>query len=231
MTDNNNNNCNGCNCGNTNNVINIEGLKKKKMPTKTELLDKTLTAEQEMNQKLSTIQVILSNFNKRLKETEDKMLSDTMQSVILILTLKDLITSKLNISDKEWEDAVNGVTKKLSEEREKEYDRANGFITVDKKIENGNFVIVSFDGTIDGNKFEGGSSDAALINVGSKYFLEDFENSLIGKSKNDQYTVDVKFPVDYPNKQLADKIANFKIKILSVKEKIKIEDKSDETIK
>lgn len=217
MTDENSNNNDATPA--VNNVSDLDGFRKKKMPTKVELLNKTIGKEQEYNKKFETVQLILNNLNKRMKDTEDKMSNDIMQSIILILALKEAITQELKIDDERWNAIVGGVTKKLAEEREKDYDEKNGLVTVDRPAINGDILIVSFKGTIDGKPFDGGSSEGILISVGSKFFLEDFENSLIGKKKEDVYSTPVKFPDNYSVKNLASKEAIFEIKILSVKEK------------
>ena len=210
------------------NVLDLNGFRKKKVPTKTELLKQTIDKEEETNKKFETIQIILNNFNKRLKDDEDKFSNDIMQSIILILALKEAITQKLKIDDNEWNDIVQKVTKKLAEEREKEFDKQNNLITVNRPVKTGDFVVVSFYGTIDGKSFEGGSSNGALISVGSKVFLEEFENSLIDRKKDEIYNTLIKFPINYPVANLANKEANFEVKILSIKEKIPTEKPPEE---
>lgn len=207
-------------------IANLDAFRKKKMPTKSELLNKTLDQGQEINKKFETIQIILNNFNKRMKDNENKFTNDTMQSIILILALKEAITQELKIDDTKWNAIVENVTKRLADERERDFDSKNGLVTIDRAAKIGDYLIVSFDGTINGEAFEGGHNDGVVLCIGSKHFLEDFENSLIDKKKGDVFDTLVKFPENYPAKDLANKEANFKITVLSVKEKI-LEDKPD----
>ena len=80
-------------------------------------------------------------------------------------------------------------------------------------------AIIDFTGTVDGEEFEGNSSkDFALI-IGSKSMIPGFEDAIIGKKINDEFNAEVKFPDDYFKSDLAEKNANFLIKVNKVQEK------------
>lgn len=79
------------------------------------------------------------------------------------------------------------------------------------KAENGDRVIISFSGTIDGEPFEGGSADDMPVMVGSNTFIPGFEEQLIGIGVGENRTLKVKFPEQYGNQKLAGKDAEFAV--------------------
>jgi trigger factor len=79
------------------------------------------------------------------------------------------------------------------------------------KAENGDRVIVSFVGTIDGKTFEGGSGEDITVELGSNSFIPGFEDQLLGIAEGDERTVDVTFPQNYLNAELAGKAASFAV--------------------
>ena len=86
-------------------------------------------------------------------------------------------------------------------------------------IEKGDFAIIDFAGTIDGEPFSGGEGKGYPLEVGSNSFIPGFEDQLVGLSKGDSTDVDVTFPEDYFVKDLAGKQAIFKVNVQDVKRK------------
>ena len=86
-------------------------------------------------------------------------------------------------------------------------------------IEKGDFAIIDFAGTVDGEPFSGGESKGYPLEVGSNSFIPGFEDQLVGLSKGDSTDVEVTFPEDYFVKDLAGKEAIFKVNIQDVKRK------------
>jgi trigger factor len=89
---------------------------------------------------------------------------------------------------------------------------------VDRAAEKDDLVLIDFDGTIDGETFEGGSATAFSVEVGAGRMLKDFDDALLGMSAGDEKTIDVAFPDDYPAEKLKGKVAQFVIKSSVVKE-------------
>jgi trigger factor len=79
------------------------------------------------------------------------------------------------------------------------------------KAENGDRVAVSFMGTIDDAPFEGGSAENVPIVLGSKTFLPEFEEGLVGIAAGETRTINATFPADYMDPKLAGKAAVFEI--------------------
>lgn len=86
-------------------------------------------------------------------------------------------------------------------------------------IEKGDFAIIDFAGTVDGELFSGGEGKGYPLEVGSNSFIPGFEDQLVGLSKGDSTDVEVTFPEDYFVKDLAGKEAIFKVNIQDVKRK------------
>lgn len=77
-------------------------------------------------------------------------------------------------------------------------------------------VTISFAGTIDGESFEGGSGDDAVVLIGSNTFIPGFENQLIGITTRETRTLKVTFPAHYMKQDLAGKAAEFVVNAKSI---------------
>ncbi len=82
-------------------------------------------------------------------------------------------------------------------------------------------VTFDFEGTIDGEKFEGGSATDFKLVLGSGRMIPGFEDGIIGMKKGEEKVIDVTFPEDYQADNLAGKAAQFKITVKQV-EKAKL---------
>lgn len=87
------------------------------------------------------------------------------------------------------------------------------------KIEKGDFAIIDFAGTVDGEAFSGGEGKGYPLEVGSNSFIPGFEDQLVGLGKGDSTDVKVTFPTDYFVAELAGKEAIFKVNIQDIKRK------------
>ncbi len=85
-----------------------------------------------------------------------------------------------------------------------------------KKAKEGDKVILNYSGSIDGEKFEGGTAENTELVLGSKTFIDNFEEQLIGLTVKSKKIVKVKFPSEYPNKDLEDKNAEFDVEIIDI---------------
>lgn len=113
--------------------------------------------------------------------------------------------------------------KLLPEEVEQEINNLRQYLVVanEKKseIEKGDFVIFDYKGFIDGKQFEGGSAENYELEIGSKSFIEGFEDQMIGLKAGDEKEINLTFPKDYMKKELAGKPVKFKLNIKAVKNK------------
>ena len=81
----------------------------------------------------------------------------------------------------------------------------------------GDTVNIDYSGTINGEKFDGGTAEKQDLKLGYGDFIPGFEDQLIGKKAGDEVTVKVTFPESYGNTELAGKDAEFAVKIHEVK--------------
>jgi trigger factor len=91
---------------------------------------------------------------------------------------------------------------------------------VERPAAKGDFVLVDFRGTVDGEPFEGGEANDELVELGSGRLIEGFEEQLEGASAGEQREVKITFPDDYRAEQLAGKDASFEITVKEVREKV-----------
>lgn len=80
----------------------------------------------------------------------------------------------------------------------------------------GDRVMVSFQGTVDGEPFEGGSGEDIPIQIGSGMFIPTFEDQLVGAVAGEKRTVNVTFPETYLSEKLAGKSAVFEVEVKAV---------------
>ncbi|WP_144491356.1 trigger factor [Bacillus sp. WP8] len=86
-------------------------------------------------------------------------------------------------------------------------------------IENGDTVVLDFEGFVDGEAFEGGKAENYSLEVGSGSFIPGFEEQLVGLEAGAERDVEVTFPEEYHAEDLAGKPAVFKVKIHEIKAK------------
>jgi trigger factor len=87
----------------------------------------------------------------------------------------------------------------------------------DRAAENGDTVIIDFEGYQDGVKFDGGTEKNYSLKLGSGAFIPGFEEQIVGKNVGDEFTISVTFPENYGMKELAGKPAQFNIKLHEIK--------------
>ncbi len=91
-------------------------------------------------------------------------------------------------------------------------------VTVEgRTVESGDTVVIDFEGFIDGKAFDGGKEDAFELKIGSGQFIPGFEDQIIGKNTDEEFTINVTFPENYQMEELAGKPAEFRIKLLEIK--------------
>ncbi|SDB95451.1 trigger factor [Pelagirhabdus alkalitolerans] len=86
-------------------------------------------------------------------------------------------------------------------------------------VEDGDTVVMDFEGFVDGEAFEGGAAENHSLEIGSGSFIPGFEEQLIGKTAGDNTEVTVTFPEEYHAENLAGKEATFKVTIHEIKGK------------
>lgn len=89
--------------------------------------------------------------------------------------------------------------------------------TKDGALEDGDEATFDFEGSIDGEKFEGGSAENYRLIIGSGRMIPGFEDGMKGMKADEEKTITVTFPEDYQAENLKGKEAQFKINVKEVK--------------
>lgn len=117
--------------------------------------------------------------------------------------------AKAEVSDEDVDMAINAEAEKNSRE-----------ITVtDRAVQPQDKVIIDFEGFVDGEAFEGGKGEDYALVIGSKSFIDNFEDQLIGAEIGKEVEVNVTFPAEYHAENLAGKPAMFKVTVKEIKVK------------
>ena len=133
----------------------------------------------------------------------------TVRPEVALGQYKGIEVEKINVIV--TEDDVDKEIQKIAE-------KSARLITVeDRGIQKGDIADIDFEGFIDGVPFEGGKASGYRLEIGSGNFIDGFEDQLIGAMPGDDVEVNVTFPEDYSNEELAGKAALFKVIINDVK--------------
>ncbi len=89
----------------------------------------------------------------------------------------------------------------------------------DRAAENGDTVVIDYEGFADGKAFDGGKAEGQSLELGSGHFIPGFEDQIVGKNIDDAFDVNVTFPEEYGEKSLAGKDATFKVKLHEIKKR------------
>ena len=108
----------------------------------------------------------------------------------------------------------------ISAEIEKEREAQSRMVAVeDRPAEDGDTVTIDFEGFIDDEAFEGGKSENYPLTLGSHSFIDGFEEQVVGMQIGEEKDIEVTFPEEYHQKELAGKPAVFKVKLSEIKKK------------
>ena len=152
---------------------------------------------------------------EKWKEGDDVEVSMTYEA---LPSIPDVDFSKIKLKKlvvKSDKAAVDEALDNLASSANDFKDRKKG-----SKAKDGDQVVIDFLGTVDGEAFEGGSSEDYPLVLGSNSFIPGFEEQLIGCKAGDDKNVKVTFPDDYGSKDLAGKNAEFACKVKNVKEPV-----------
>lgn len=117
--------------------------------------------------------------------------------------------SEIEIKDEDLKGALDYVANKNSKVK----DREEGSTAV-----LGDLVTIDFEGSVDGVLFQGGSQKDYQLKLGSKTFIDTFEEQIVGHKVGEKFDVIVTFPSNYPEDNLKGKEAVFKINVKNIKD-------------
>jgi len=148
----------------------------------------------------------------RVLEGEADLAFDVSYEVLPAVSLMDFKSISVDKPVVEvTEEEVEKETQRVFANNRGYEDKGDGAV-----VENGDRLGLSFVGKIDGEPFEGGSSDHAHLTIGSGEFIPGFEEQLVGMKKGETRQVTVTFPADYGQANLAGKEATFDVTVLHV---------------
>jgi len=209
--------------------LNVPGFRKGKVPRK--LFNKMYGEEALYEDALNDL--LPRAYQKALAELEDEdfelvgepsidiksMEKDADWEIIAEVPLKPEVTlgDYKNIEVTKQDRTVTD--EDVADELESRRQRAVELALKDDAAEEGDTVVIDFEGYKDGEKFDGGSAENHSLELGSGQFIPGFEDQLIGAKSGDEKDVEVTFPEEYGAEELAGQDVVFKVVIHEVKEK------------
>ena len=115
---------------------------------------------------------------------------------------------KLEVKEEEIQDEIDHLLEQYAE-----------LVVKEGTVENGDTVILDYEGFLDGVPFEGGKAENYSLVIGSNTFIPGFEEQLIGMDKDSEKEIKVTFPEDYHAENLKGKETTFKVKVHEIKTK------------
>ncbi len=216
-------------------TANIPGFRKGKVPVaavKKQYGDKlTQDAESE------ALRNLLDAALKEMEVTNDALIgepqftqfdkSDDKIDVAITIALRPEINLD-GYADLAPETKKPKVTAKAVTDRIQEIAQAQApFVDVDedRELVEGDTANIDFEGSIDGELFDGGAAQGFSLTLGSGQFIPGFEDQVIGMKKGDEKVIKVTFPENYGSDKLAGKDAEFKVTVnaIQMKEKVRMD--------
>ena len=216
--------------------ITIDGFRKGKAPINMvkSRIDQGRMYNEAINEVLNPVyQDILANEDikpmARPSFEVTKLSDDELEIKVIIVTAPEtelgkytgfaLGKEKADVTEEEVEASINELRKQNATIAPK-----------DGQAENGDIVVIDFEGSVDGVPFEGGKAENHELELGSHSFIEGFEDQLVGSSAGIEVDVKVRFPDNYGPEEIAGKDAVFHVKVNEVKQKI-LPELDDEFVK
>ncbi len=122
----------------------------------------------------------------------------------------------LEVEEQSVEVTDEDVEKEIEHQREH---HAELVVKEEGTVEEGDTVVIDFEGFLGDEPFEGGKGENHSLEIGSGQFIPGFEEQLVGKKAEEDTEISLTFPEDYHAEELAGKEATFKVKIHEVKSK------------
>lgn len=207
--------------------IELPGFRKGKIPRK--LFESRFGVESLYQ---DAVDLILQDaYRKAIDETGIQPIEQPEVDIETIERGKDLVfTANVNVKPEatlgeykglEVEEQSAEVTnEEVEEEIEKlRQEHAELVVKEEGTIEEGDTVVMDFEGFVDGEAFDGGKAENHSLEIGSGQFIPGFEEQLVGKALDAETNITLTFPEDYHAEELAGKEATFQVKIHEVKYK------------
>jgi len=207
------------------NNVEVKGFRKGKVPA--EIAEKHVSEAKVLQTAMNA--AIDANYDEIFgKLTEEKIASrpelelKELTEEILSVVFSAALMPEVKLGDISKIDVKMEVKDLTEEEKQQQLEGIKGMFKkqveqTEGSIKEGDVANIDFLGKLDGKPFDGGEAKGFDLKIGSKSFIDNFEDQLIGKSIGQEVEVEVTFPEEYQAKELAGKKANFEVKINSVK--------------
>lgn len=147
---------------------------------------------------------------ENLQATEDALVFSALVEVYPEVTINAFSGLEIERKNSTVEDKdVETMLENLQKQRQT-------WVETKGMVKNDMQVTFDFEGSIDGEKFEGGSAEDFKLVLGSGRMIPGFEDGIVGMKKGEEKVIDVTFPADYQAENLAGKLAQFKITVKQV---------------
>jgi trigger factor len=93
-------------------------------------------------------------------------------------------------------------------------------VAVERGAQDGDFLVIDFEGSMDGTPFEGGAGSQYAVELGAGRLVEELERGLVGMKAGEERDVALTMPADYAAEHLAGKAVSFHVKMSDVKERV-----------
>ena len=196
--------------------INVPGFRKGKAPRNIieKMYGKGVFFEDAINDLLPAA------YSEALKESGVKVVSQPEFEIANIdengVQMKAVVYVEPEVALKSYEGfAVDRITTPVTDEMvQAELERvqernARETTVTDRAAQKGDLVVIDFEGSVDGNAFDGGKAKGHTLELGSGSFIPGFEDQICGHQTGDVFDVEVTFPEDYHEASLAGKAAVF----------------------
>ncbi len=206
--------------------INVPGFRKGKAPL--HLIEKYYGTEIFFEDALNLLYNDL--VEDAIKDSGLKVINDKMDFEMVSISKEDGVDFKVSVTTypeielgeykglKAEKTAVKVTSEEVEAEVNSMAERNARMVSVeDRAAENGDTVIIDFEGFKDGIAFDGGKGEGHSLTLGSGQFIPGFEDQIVGKNIGDEFDVNVTFPEDYGAQDLAGKPAVFKVKLHEIK--------------
>ncbi|MEE1239557.1 MAG: trigger factor [Acutalibacteraceae bacterium] len=206
--------------------INVPGFRKGKAPL--HLIEKYYGTEIFFEDALNLLYNDL--VEDAINESGLKVINDKMDFEMVSISKEDGVDFKVSVTtypeieigDYKGLKAEKAAVKVTDEEVDAEVnamaERNARMVSVeDRAAENGDTVVIDFEGFTDGVAFDGGKAEGHSLTLGSGQFIPGFEDQIVGKNIGDEFDVNVTFPEEYGAEELAGKPAVFKVKLHEIK--------------
>lgn len=206
--------------------ISVPGFRKGKVPKKMieQMYGKAVFYEDAANS------LIPGAYEKALEECEETIVSSPKIDVTQIEEGKPFIfTAEVALKPEVTLGAYKGIEvdkvdaavteEEVEADLKQQQENNSRVVSVERPVADGDIAVIDYEGFADGTAFEGGKGEDYSLTIGSRSFIDNFEEQLIGKNAGEECEVNVTFPEEYHAKELAGKPAVFKVTVKEVKEK------------